>query len=69
MFLTRLSVHTCPYEKNNNNLAKDGYRWAMAHYLNHTEFKIWISRQAAAPLRTHPSIKIHIGQQNPICLH
>ena len=34
MFLTRLSVHTCVLmKKNNNNLAKDGYRWAMAHYL------------------------------------
>lgn len=28
-----ISPYLRPYEKNNNNLAKDGYRWAMAHYL------------------------------------
>ena len=28
-----LSVYLRPYEKYDNNLAKDGYRWAMAHYL------------------------------------
>lgn len=28
-----LSVYLRPYEKFDNNLAKDGYRWAMAHYL------------------------------------
>lgn len=29
-----LSLYLRPYEKFDNNLAKDGYRWAMAHYLN-----------------------------------
>ena len=29
-----LSSYLRPYEKFDNNLAKDGYRWAMAHYLN-----------------------------------
>lgn len=28
-----LSPYLRPYEKYDNNLAKDGYRWAMAHYL------------------------------------
>ena len=28
-----LSPYLRPYEKYGNNLAKDGYRWAMAHYL------------------------------------
>ena len=27
------SKYLRPYEKVNNNIAKDGYRWSMAHYL------------------------------------
>ena len=28
------SLYLRPYEKVSNSLAKDGYRWAMAHYLS-----------------------------------
>lgn len=70
MFLTRLSVHTCVLMKRiTTTWLKTAIAGLWLTIWNHTEFKIWISRQAAVPLRTHPSIKIHIGQQNPICLH
>lgn len=65
-----LSVHTCVLMKRiTTTWLKTAIAGLWLTIWNHTEFKIWISRQAAVPLRTHPSIKIHIGQQNPICLH
>lgn len=64
-----ISPYLRPYEKITTTWLKTAIAGLWLTIWNHTEFKIWISRQAAVPLRTHPSIKIHIGQQNPICLH